>query len=101
MSHLEPDHPDQSAPMMRSEERYYDADTIDGMRRKWHEQFVQPRFVDLFRRTPTYWEKDDHDHRYNDNDNTGNRPPSSELGIRSRYLFKRQRTRADDKIIHA
>ncbi len=30
MSILEPDHPDQPAPMMRSDERYYDADTIDG-----------------------------------------------------------------------
>lgn len=57
------------------------------MRKKWHEQFAQPRFVDLFAKVPTYWEKDDHDHRYNDNDNTGSKPPSSELGIE---IFREQ-----------
>jgi len=36
--------------------------------RKWHEQFVQPRFIELFSQVPTYWEKDDHDHRFNDCD---------------------------------
>ena len=51
------------------------------LRQKWHEQFVQSRFVELFRNVPTYWEKDDHDHRYNDCDRSGNREPSSELGI--------------------
>lgn len=51
------------------------------LRQKWHEQFVQSRFVELFRNVPTYWEKDDHDHRYNDCDCSGNREPSSELGI--------------------
>ncbi len=72
---------------------YYDshdkmeATEITGMRRKWHEQFVQPRFVELFRRVPTYWEKDDHDHRYNDCDREGKRPPSSDLGIR---VFREQ-----------
>lgn len=72
---------------------YYDshddreATDIVGMRRKWHEQFVQPRFVDLFRQVPTYWEKDDHDHRYNDCDRTGDRPPASDLGIR---IFREQ-----------
>ena len=48
---------------------------------------MQPRFVDLFRHVPTYWEKDDHDHRYNDCDRSGERPPSSELGIR---IFREQ-----------
>lgn len=73
---------------------YYDhppkdaaAKTATAMRKKWHEQFVQPRYVDFFARVPTYWEKDDHDHRYNDNDNTGDREPSSELGIR---IFREQ-----------
>ena len=53
---------------------YYDvpmttrARTQAELRRKWHEQFVQPRFVDLFSQVPTYWEKDDHDHRFNDCD---------------------------------
>ncbi len=53
---------------------YYDhpaaqrARTQEELRRKWHEQFVQQRFIELFRRVPTYWEKDDHDHRFNDSD---------------------------------
>jgi alkaline phosphatase/alkaline phosphatase D len=38
------------------------------MRMKHHEQFSQPRFVDLFREVATYWEKDDHDYRFNDSD---------------------------------
>jgi len=68
---------------------YYDshddreATALKDLRRKWHEQFVQPRFVELFRHVPTYWEKDDHDHRYNDCDCEGSRAPSSELGIRT------------------
>lgn len=65
---------------------YYDgrafrATTLPELRRKWHEQFVQPRYVELFRHVPTYWEKDDHDHRYNDCDREGTRAPSSALGI--------------------
>ena len=53
---------------------YYDhpadsrARTRAELRKKWHEQFIQPRFIDLFRQVPTYWEKDDHDHRFNDSD---------------------------------
>ena len=53
---------------------YYDhpmatrAHTQKELRQKWHEQFVQPRFVDLFSQVPTYWQKDDHDHRFNDCD---------------------------------
>ncbi|MBT3378034.1 MAG: hypothetical protein HN742_00245 [Lentisphaerae bacterium] len=64
---------------------YYDtgfpARTQAGMRAKWHEQFCQPRFIDLLANVATYWEKDDHDYRYNDADTTGSRPPSHELGI--------------------
>ena len=65
---------------------YYDipyegrAETAAGMRKKWHEQLVQPRYVDLFAEVPTYWEKDDHDSRYNDSDNTSDAEPSPELG---------------------
>ncbi len=72
---------------------YYDhfvqfsATTPETMRKKWHEQFRQPRFIELFRDIPAYWEKDDHDHRYNDNDNTGDKPPASDLGIR---IFREQ-----------
>jgi alkaline phosphatase/alkaline phosphatase D len=39
--------------------------------------------VSLFSQVPTYWEKDDHDHRYNDSDTTGDQPPSNELGIQT------------------
>ncbi|MBC8443385.1 alkaline phosphatase D family protein, partial [PVC group bacterium] len=66
---------------------YYDqpsrgaAKTQAEIRAKWHEQFIQPRYVELFAHVPTYWEKDDHDHRYNDCDTTGSREPSNELGI--------------------
>jgi len=72
---------------------YYDrpakpgARTVAEMRRKWHEQLVQRRFRDLFARVPTYWEKDDHDHRFNDCDTSGDRAPASDLGIR---IFREQ-----------
>lgn len=72
---------------------YYDhpnegrATTAAQMRKKWHEQFVQQRYVELFAEVPTYWEKDDHDFRYNDCDNTGSQPPAPELGIR---IFREQ-----------
>ncbi len=41
---------------------YYDgrdinAKTQEELRRKWQEQFVQERFVRLFRNVPSYWEK--------------------------------------------
>ena len=61
--------------------RVFRATTQPDLRRKWHEQLVQSRYVELFRNVPTYWEKDDHDHRYNDCDRAGDREPSSELGI--------------------
>lgn len=84
---------------------YYDsvprkapARTLPQLRKKWHEQFVQRRFVDLFRRVPTYWEKDDHDHRYNDCDRTGTRQPSSELGIAT---FREQMPVVDPHDPHA
>ena len=66
---------------------YYDhpwqtrAKTQTELRKKWHEQYVMPRFVKLFSQTPTYWLKDDHDHRYNDSDLTGDQEPSNKLGI--------------------
>ena len=52
------------------------------LRAKWHEQFSLPRFQELFAQVPTYWEKDDHDFRYNDSDNTTEKLPSAELGIK-------------------
>ncbi|CAN5921081.1 alkaline phosphatase D family protein [soil metagenome] len=53
---------------------YYDHPIpLDGkgpeeMRAKWHRQFAMPRIRQLFRTVPTYWLKDDHDHRYDDSD---------------------------------
>jgi len=59
------------------------ADTEPTMRKKWHEQLVQPRFVELFAEVPSYWEKDDHDYRFNDCDETSpGKPPSPELAKR-------------------
>ena len=63
------------------------AKTASQMRAKWHEQFVQPRFVELFAEVPTYWEKDDHDYRYNDCDNTSDQEPLPDLG---RRIFREQ-----------
>jgi len=66
---------------------YYDhpeatrAQTLPELRKKWHEQYVMARFVQLFARTSTYWLKDDHDYRKNDADSTGTYAPSHELGI--------------------
>ena len=67
---------------------YYDtptkprAETIPQLRQKWHEQFVQPRYRDLFAAVPTYWMIDDHDYRIDDCDNTGDYDPSPEVGRR-------------------
>jgi len=72
---------------------YYDiplrgsAKTPDAMRRKWREVFLQPRAMELFSEVPTYWEKDDHDTRFDDCDVTGDRKPSLADGIR---IFKEQ-----------
>ncbi len=77
------------------------AKTQSELRKKWHEQFIQPRFIELFSKTATYWEKDDHDHRFNDSDtitnfvrlahlmansnidSTGLDEPSHQLGIKT------------------
>ena len=67
---------------------YYDtpknprAQTIPELRQKWHEQFVQPRYRELFARVPTYWEVDDHDYRIDDGDNTGDHDPSPAVARR-------------------
>lgn len=67
---------------------YYDtpkeprAETIPEMRQKWHEQFVQPRFRDLFAEVPTFWEVDDHDYRIDDGDITGSYLPTPEQARR-------------------
>jgi alkaline phosphatase D len=59
------------------------AQTETEMRRKYHEQFRQPRFLDLFAQVPTYWELDDHEYRYNDCDNSGDKAPSTALGAKN------------------
>ncbi|MEB3212753.1 MAG: alkaline phosphatase D family protein, partial [Leptolyngbyaceae bacterium] len=66
---------------------YYDtpysnrATTLKAMRGKWHRQFATDRFEQLFQSTPTYWEKDDHDYRFNDADPFDLIEPSHELGV--------------------
>jgi alkaline phosphatase/alkaline phosphatase D len=67
---------------------YYDifplaATTKAQLRAHWHRQFSKPLFIELFSKVATYWEKDDHDHRYNDSDTAGELLPSNELGIRT------------------
>ena len=70
---------------------YYDtpkdprAETIPELRQKWHEQFVQPRYRDLFAKVPTYWEIDDHDYRIDDGDNSGDHDPSVEVAQQMMY----------------
>lgn len=64
---------------------YYDtpdnprAETIPELRQKWHEQFIQPRFQDLFAAVPTYWMVDDHDYRIDDGDNSGDYDPTPKV----------------------
>ena len=66
---------------------YYDtpypnrARTLKSMREKWHRQFATERFAQLFQTTPTYWEKDDHDYRFNDADPFDLIEPSHKLGV--------------------
>lgn len=55
--------------------------TEKGMRKKYHEQFGQTRFRQLFQDVATYWEKDDHDYRFNDADGVMEHPITHEMGI--------------------
>ncbi len=81
---------------------YYDtpdnprAETITELRQKWHEQFVQPRFHDLFAAVPTYWMIDDHDYRIDDGDNSGDYDPTPQVG-REMMLEQLPVAAADDK----
>lgn len=67
---------------------YYDtpdnprAETVPELRQKWHEQWVQPRYRDLFAKVPTYWMVDDHDYRIDDGDNSGDHDPTPEVARR-------------------
>ena len=98
------------------------AETQHQLRMKYHEQFSQQRFPDLFARVATYWLKDDHDYRFNDSDpvnpvrihiydgsNTGTYPkenlfprhsgsghaPTHELGVR---MFREQLPVVDPRV---
>lgn len=71
---------------------YYDnpyrrSESIEQLRRCWHEQFRFPRMISFFQDVPTYWSKDDHDFRFNDSDNSSDRLPLPNTGI---DLFKEQ-----------
>jgi len=72
---------------------YYDtpflrrAADAHSMRAKWHRQFATPRFAALFRQVPCFWEKDDHDFRYEDSDPHGPHEPSAELAA---AIFREQ-----------
>jgi len=64
---------------------YYDkpphARTRADLRAKWHRQFALPVMIDLLASAPAYWQKDDHDFRFNDCDLTGDRFPPVGLGL--------------------
>jgi len=72
---------------------YYDTPFVrraadaHSMRAKWHRQFATPRFAAFFRQVPCYWEKDDHDFRYEDSDPHGPHEPSAELAA---AIFREQ-----------
>jgi alkaline phosphatase D len=60
----------------------------EAMRAKWHRQFAMPRIRQMFRTVPTYWLKDDHDHRFDDSDTIEVHPvfgsfPTHEAGVRT------------------
>ena len=72
---------------------YYDfplehpAQTLPELRKKWHEQFRFPRMVEFFANTPAYWMKDDHDFRFDDADQSGEKLPLASTGMN---LFREQ-----------
>ena len=63
------------------------AKTLPAMRKKWHEQFRFPRMVEFFGNSPAYWIKDDHDFRFDDADQSGDKPPLASIGM---SLFREQ-----------
>ena len=73
---------------------YYDhppsnlAKTQEELRAEWHRQFAMPRIQEMFSQVPTYWLKDDHDHRFDDSDTVNANEkhgalPSHELGVKT------------------
>jgi len=63
-------------------QRLIKTETVTEMRQKWHEQFIQPRYKDLFAKVPAFWMVDDHDYRIDDSDNSGEFLPLPETGRR-------------------
>lgn len=57
------------------------------MRRKYHEQFSQRNLIALLTQVSSYWQKDDHDYRFDDADPYMEGQPSHESGI---DLFREQ-----------
>jgi len=58
------------------------------LRAEWHRKFAMPRIQQMFSHVPTYWLKDDHDHRFDDSDTVNANKkfgplPSHELGVRT------------------
>ena len=66
---------------------YYDfpkeapAQTVPQLRKKWHEQFRFPRLVDFLGNTASFWLKDDHDFRFDDADQWGDKLPLASTGM--------------------
>ncbi len=65
---------------------YYDhlpAVSQEGLRAKWHRQFSLPIVQEVLEQVPFFWEKDDHDYRFNDADTTNEKQsePSHQLGM--------------------
>ena len=65
---------------------YYDSDpprarTKQQMRFHWHRQYALANAREFFSRTPAYWEKDDHDYRFDDCDPYRPGLPTHEEGI--------------------
>jgi phosphodiesterase/alkaline phosphatase D-like protein len=66
---------------------YYDfpkdspAQTVPQLRKKWHEQFRFPRLVDFLGNTASFWLKDDHDFRFDDADQSGDKLPLAFTGM--------------------
>ena len=63
------------------------ATTVPQMRAMWHRQFAVPTVREALASTPVYWQKDDHDFRFDDADNTGAQAPSPADG---RSIFEEQ-----------
>ena len=64
-----------------------EAVTTAEMRRKYHEQFSQKNLITLLTQVSSYWQKDDHEYRFDDADPYMEGLPSHETGI---AIFREQ-----------